>query len=249
MIPAVRRTGIPVRAHHRDREGRQHLRRRSLMATDDAAYHHRKPERGRTPGFSVLGAAPGHHAGQAQRRDSKKSDPFLVTRWFKDCIEEFGEPLQRVCRYLKAWRDYQWPEGGGPSSIVLMIIATEEFERRARRDDIERLRTRPSALTRMLRGDIYVAAIDSKAENFNRMSDAERADAAERAAELWRSCQTARGYGASQRKDAIEKLRAVLGPRVPSDVAFVEVETDADRVRAIPAVSVTAPVVRSTRSG
>lgn len=33
--------------------------------------------------------------------------------WVKDRIREHGQPLRRVCRYLKAWRDFHWSEGGG----------------------------------------------------------------------------------------------------------------------------------------
>ncbi len=38
------------------------------------------------------------------------SDPNDVAKWFKDRLEEHGEQLQRVCRFLKAWRDYRWEE-------------------------------------------------------------------------------------------------------------------------------------------
>ncbi len=36
----------------------------------------------------------------------KKSDPEQVSKWFNDRVTEHGDQLRRVCRYLKAWRDY-----------------------------------------------------------------------------------------------------------------------------------------------
>ncbi|MDG5816467.1 CBASS cGAMP synthase [Chitinispirillales bacterium ANBcel5] len=52
----------------------------------------------------------------------KPSDPKKLNDYFKKSFQVKGEQLRRVCRYLKAWRDFKWKEGG-PSSIYLMIIA------------------------------------------------------------------------------------------------------------------------------
>lgn len=57
------------------------------------------------------------------RRDKdkwQKSDPQVVQQWFTDSVKEVGEHLRLACRFLKAWRDVCWPDGGGPSSIALM---------------------------------------------------------------------------------------------------------------------------------
>ncbi|MES9854917.1 MAG: CBASS cGAMP synthase [Candidatus Thiodiazotropha sp. L084R] len=55
-----------------------------------------------------------------------KSDPLLIAHWLKREIERKGERLRRVCRYLKAWRDFIW-ESGGPSSLTLMTLAAEAY--------------------------------------------------------------------------------------------------------------------------
>lgn len=49
-----------------------------------------------------------------------KSDPKVVDDWFRECCSRIGSHLRKVCRFLKAWRDAQWENGGGPSSISLM---------------------------------------------------------------------------------------------------------------------------------
>lgn len=64
------------------------------------------------------------------RRDTKhwvKSDPIQIYNWFIESVDTHGEILRRVCRYLKAWRDQEWASGG-PSSIALMICATNVFD-------------------------------------------------------------------------------------------------------------------------
>lgn len=62
------------------------------------------------------------------RRDREKwqkSDPQVVQKWFTDSVKAIGEHLRLSCRFLKGWRDAQWPSGGGPSSILLMKCAVD----------------------------------------------------------------------------------------------------------------------------
>lgn len=176
------------------------------------------------------------------------SDPFRITRWFLDCIDEYGEQLRRVCRYLKAWRDYHWPSGGGPTSVMLMICACEGFESQFHRDDIA-LQLAAERMSTMLLTSIHVQAIDNSAEDFNRLDEAERKEASGRAADLRWAIELSRGYAGSMKMDALHKVRGVLGPRVPYDPTMIDEESIADRVRATPASTVAAPIVPNTRSG
>lgn len=62
------------------------------------------------------------------RRDKEhwvRSDPKQLEDWFMEEADTH-EPLRRVCRYIKAWRDYQWSKGG-PSSIALLICVSRVF--------------------------------------------------------------------------------------------------------------------------
>lgn len=63
------------------------------------------------------------------RRDGEwqESDPRKINMYFTDVFEKKGEQLRRLCRYLKAWRDYKW-ESGGPKSIYLMCLADDIFQ-------------------------------------------------------------------------------------------------------------------------
>lgn len=55
-------------------------------------------------------------------REQKKrwqiSDPKIVEDWFNDSCQRIDN-LKLICRFMKAWRDYQW-DIGGPTSISLM---------------------------------------------------------------------------------------------------------------------------------
>jgi len=72
----------------------------------------------------------------AHRKENwKKSDPRPLRDWFVGEVEAKGAQLRRVVRYLKAFRDWRWPEGG-PSSILLMATAAPLFEAQHGRDDL-----------------------------------------------------------------------------------------------------------------
>lgn len=78
-----------------------------------------------------------------------KSDPLLVINWFEGATCTQGEILRRVCRYLKAWRDYHF-HSGGPSSITLMACAEETMKNRGFTDDSAALLACAKALASQL---------------------------------------------------------------------------------------------------
>lgn len=51
----------------------------------------------------------------------KVSDPRKLNTYFEKTFAVKGEQVRRVCRYIKAFRDFKW-EMKGPSSIYLMCI-------------------------------------------------------------------------------------------------------------------------------
>lgn len=73
----------------------------------------------------------------AHRKDDwKLSDPRKLNKYFNNAFMFKGEQLRRICRYLKAWRDNIW-ENGGPSSIFLMTLADDLFGAEIKsRDDL-----------------------------------------------------------------------------------------------------------------
>lgn len=176
----------------------------------------------------------------------KKSDPEQVAKWFDDQVTMHGPQLRRVCRYLKAWRDHHW-ERGGPSSVLLMIMASKSFERRDRRDDIA-LEEAARAVAKQVVSSVRETGIDGGIEDFNRLSEQERLRAASLAESLQAAIYSARHYSANMKYDAVTKLRGELGTRISNDVDLISVDP-AGEVRSSPARTVVAPVVGATQSG
>lgn len=58
-----------------------------------------------------------------------KSDPKIVEDWFNDSCRRIGPHVRKVCRFIKRWRDAQWEDGGGPSSISLMAATVNILDR------------------------------------------------------------------------------------------------------------------------
>jgi len=107
----------------------------------------------------------------------KGSDPQKVSRWFRDRIAEHRDQLQRICMYLKAWRDFHWPDGDGPTSVCIMVAIAQEFVVYPRRDDLA-FETAAAVLSKALMGEVRCDGIECGAEDFNRRLTAEqKADA------------------------------------------------------------------------
>lgn len=175
------------------------------------------------------------------------SDPQAVANWFKDRVADHGQQLRRVCRYLKAWRDYHWPTGG-PTSVSIMIAAAQGYQFQAERDDLA-LEDAARRLSSAFRTDIRERGIDNGAEDFNRLSASERVTAGQQFMQLAEEIAHARDTSVHEKAQVITKLRGKLGTRIPNDPDRVEVESGADLVRNTPAERVVAPVVHSTKAG
>lgn len=179
----------------------------------------------------------------------KLSDPEEITRWFLDRILEHKEQLRRVCRYLKAWRDHQWKDGGGPTSVCLMVAVAQAFEAHPGRDDIA-LEKAARKLATDLRGEVREPAIAEGTEDFNkRLDKLAREDAAQRAAALAEGLRSARLQAPHQSALAIILLQGQLGERVPNRVDLVQPDSGEEAIRLVAAERVSRPVVKPTSAG
>jgi hypothetical protein len=71
---------------------------------------------------------PQDHILLAHREEGwKPSDPRKLEDWFNGSVERYGQQLRRVCRYIKAWRDFEWGSCR-LSSIALMHCAVSAFQ-------------------------------------------------------------------------------------------------------------------------
>lgn len=175
------------------------------------------------------------------------SDPADVSKWFKDRILEHGEQLRRICRYLKAWRDFHW-QTGGPTSVSLMIAAARTFRPFKGRDDIA-LEKAAEHLAVALAGEIVEPGIDDGREDFNRLSVDERPHAAQLANQFATTLRNARQLQAHENARAMAMVTQVLGTRIPQIPSLITPDSGADTVRTTAATQVPQPNVRRTKAG
>ena len=179
------------------------------------------------------------------------SDPRKLEDWFGERKRRFGDVLRFLCRYLKAWRDQQWPTPKtGPSSICLMACVVQAFERAAvpQQDSREdrALLTVAAQLPAILRGEIPNPAVDGASTLDADWSDEKRDEYARKAEELYAS--VAQALAAPSAGQAIALLRARLGERVPDDASLVRAEEEA-RILSVAPRQVAAPAVARSTSG
>lgn len=178
------------------------------------------------------------------------SDPESVAKWFRDQITRFGElgeQFLRVCRYVKAWRDFNW-KNGGPTSVSLMIAIAQGFEGKRGRDDIA-LEQAAAVVAQAVRGDIYEHGIDESAEDFNRLKHDKRIEAGRAADRLVTSLRSSRSTPSHQGSNALHLLRAVLGDRIPFSPELIQEEAPANIVRSAAPAIVATPYVPNTSAG
>lgn len=69
------------------------------------------------------------------------SDPRLITDWFIKRVDNEGEQLRDIVKYLKAWGDYQsTKEGEMPSSLIITVLVVNNYIQEER-DDVSFART------------------------------------------------------------------------------------------------------------
>lgn len=188
-----------------------------------------------------------HIAMATRSGEWRESDPEAVANWFRDRIEEHGEQLRRICCYLKAWRDVHW-QSGGPTSVSIMIAVAQNFIARKGRDDLA-LEDAAKHLGEVFKSEIREAGIDDEKEDFNRLSDTERAAAARRFSELGTAIHDSRMLREHQKPQAITQMRSQFGSRMPWDNSLIELDSEVDAIRNTAPEKVAPPVVLSSSAG
>lgn len=187
------------------------------------------------------------------------SDPRIIKEWFDQRVNLFGNQLQRVCRYLKAWRDQNAPVKNqgldNVSSILLMACAVRVFEEYSEggrdsfgRDD-EALRMVVRHVPQLL--EIGVAdPADSSVQMTDRLSHEDRNYAISSFKtfhagldQIIDTCQDTHR--------AVDLVTQLFGPRVPQRPDLVKVAkagTPRAEVEGYTAATVAAPTIKRTKS-
>jgi hypothetical protein len=176
----------------------------------------------------------------------QSSDPMAVRDWADAAVSVNGEQLRSVWRYLKTWRDLKW-EKGGPSSILLMVIADKGFDLASQRDDLK-LRDVADFLAQEILKD--VAPPWDENENLNRLKLADRETASIFAKNLVAELNVCFGSTISDKAMVLNKLRASLSVHIPDKVDAIE-ETGpyAAALALAPTRTETVPWAPNTQSG
>lgn len=178
-----------------------------------------------------------------------KSDPRPIADWVKAQAEAKGEQWRRTVRYLKAWRDSQWPNGG-PTSICLMAAMDQVFEEQVpRRDDLALLQV-ANRLPSVLEGDIYNPTDDTEllSRRFNE-EEGLREETVGKMQILAESLDKAIN-GSCNEQRACSLLREQFGERFPdAPEAIQTVSAEAVVASTSPRINTSRPVVKSTHSG
>lgn len=196
---------------------------------------------------------PEDHIMLAQRDGSwRRSDPRKLGDWFQDAVRRHGPHLRHVCRYLKAWRDFEWMEPeDGISSITLMSFAVQTFDENRRTLDSSREDDALLAVAQRM-PDLLKARVRNpvvKGEYLDDGWSAEKRAAFVARAEVLKADLEA-AADATRADAAVARLRARLGGRVPSDAELVDVLPSQEAaILAQPRVFAPAPRVGRSVSG
>lgn len=159
------------------------------------------------------------------RRDGtwQESDCELIRKWFVDklkSLEYNGQQLRAICRYLKAWRDWQFAdESFQPSSILLMIIACKYYQYHPSRDDLALL----SVLEKLpdaLNSNVYENIEEHESEDFNRMKENARIKASRYADKLYQSFMAS--LNNSDKTKVLNFITNEWGNRIPQNESLIE---------------------------
>ncbi len=189
----------------------------------------------------------------AQRSEGwTESDPRAIEDWFVEAVKTHGEQLVRICRYIKAWRDFRWQTTSRVSSITLMKCAVDVFDSLqgnfdSARDDAALLLV-ASKLPDFFADPRGIAnPVLQKVLN-GEWTAAQRAEYVEAAKALHRSVSDAI-QSTSNTEFSLARFVEVLGSRIPDDAELIVPVTAERLIRQYEATRVSAPIVIRTRSG
>jgi len=176
----------------------------------------------------------------------RNSDPMKMKSWFRDEVEEKGEQLIRIVRYLKAFRDKRWPDKG-PSSILLMAAACPLFEKYDRRDDYALLNV-VKGIPGALRAGV-VSPIDEKASLTDHMGKEAIDEAVEHFEDFAKHLEGA--IHATDSPIACSWMRKMLGNRFPDEPQRMKSSQEdmPPAMAAIAPLAGPAEAVKRTRAG
>jgi len=178
----------------------------------------------------------------------KPSDPRPLRDWIVRQTLLKTEQLRRLMRYAKAWRDWIWPNGSAPSSILLMVAVDEAMLEAEARDDLAFLKV-AAKLPGILAGEVENPVSPRELLSDKLDEDGIRSEVVERSRELHSSLQHAIMV-CDEPEQACRSLQQVFGHRFPADVTAIEKVRAAAVVTGTPARKIEKePIVGRSQAG
>lgn len=141
------------------------------------------------------------------------SDPKSVIDWFNGHVNQHGQQLRRMVRYLKAWADFPGRKGKMPSGLILTVLAAQNFHSN-KRDDVSLAETaRTISDTANLVFCVY-NPVDGEEQLTVRLTDDQKARFQEAVSDL-----ASDAFGAIEtddREEASKIWRKEFGDRFPA---------------------------------
>ena len=178
-----------------------------------------------------------------REEDWKKSDPRPLRDWFVGEVEAKGVQLRRIVRYLKAYRDWRWREGG-PSSILIMATAAPLFEAQHGRDDLALLSV-ASGMAKSLR-----SGVSNPTDENESLTDRLGAEKVEEAAVAFEALEKylQGALDSASPNQACNWMIEKFGGRFPNEPGWVKISSVQETIAAVAPVPAASEIVGRNKS-
>jgi len=141
-----------------------------------------------------------------------ESDPKAFTQWFQNCVNENGQQIRHIVKYLKAWKDYK---GVNIKGMAITILVCENYKLTEDRDDISLLETVTNILDTLEENfQCYKPVIPKDEDLFEDMSESTQNSILDGLRGLQGKLDKAI-YNKDNDKEASDILQKVFGDRFP----------------------------------
>ena len=163
------------------------------------------------PSYATLNAKP--MLAEKGEKGWHESDAVALTDWFKGQVQEQGDQLRCVVRYIKAWADFQSVKRGKmATSLILTVLIAQNF-RSHERDDVSISNTAKAIFDSVRFVVTVYNPVDGTEELTQSLSDEEKSRFQHAIADL--ANDSAEAVNAESKKEAAQLWRGQLGDRFP----------------------------------
>ena len=162
------------------------------------------------PIYGIYNSTP--YLAEKGKADWPMSDAKAIVSWFNNAVENKGERLRRIIRYLKAWADNKSKFGKLPNGFALTVLAENHYEE-SDRDDGALAGTVSSIYERLLKPMPILNPMDSSEYLDDNITEPQMENFKERLSSLLISASAA--LKEESKKEACKRWGKEFGNRFP----------------------------------